>query len=122
MLSPCRLTVLLSPRSTLPAYQHPVLPAGLHLAASGAGDSAAEAAAEKQASAAAVAAAAAVSPPVPITRSRGTQTDYRESEAQTDPYSPPYRVVDGDWAEELTVAALSWGQLPESCDKRRYKM
>ena len=94
----------------LPAYQHSVLPAGLHLAASGAGDTAAEIAAVQQVSAAAEAAAAAVCPPAPVLRSRGTQTDYRESEAQTDPYSPPYRVVDGDWAEELTVAALSWGQ------------
>ncbi|KAF0299324.1 Cilia- and flagella-associated protein 91 [Amphibalanus amphitrite] len=93
----------------LPAYQHAVLPAGLHLAAAGAGDSAAQVAAARQMSAAAEAAAAAVSPPAAAVRSRGTQTDYRESEAQTEPYSPPYRVVDGDWAEELTVAALSWG-------------
>ncbi|KAF0311251.1 Cilia- and flagella-associated protein 91 [Amphibalanus amphitrite] len=93
----------------LPAYQHAVLPAGLHLAAAGAGDSAAQVAAARQVSAAAEAAAAAVSPPAAAVRSRGTQTDYRESEAQTEPYSPPYRVVDGDWAEELTVAALSWG-------------
>ena len=38
-----------------------------------------------------------------------TQTDYRESEAQTDPYSPEYVVRPGSQPELLTLASLSYG-------------
>ncbi|XP_020291016.1 protein MAATS1-like isoform X2 [Pseudomyrmex gracilis] len=37
-----------------------------------------------------------------------TQTDYRESEAQTDPWEPPYKVVPGHNPEILTLAHLTW--------------
>ncbi|KAM7380373.1 hypothetical protein PAMP_003675 [Pampus punctatissimus] len=41
----------------------------------------------------------------------GVQTDYRESEAQTDPYSPEYVVQPGTTPSELlTLAALTWGR------------
>ncbi|XP_037646327.1 cilia- and flagella-associated protein 91 isoform X1 [Sebastes umbrosus] len=41
----------------------------------------------------------------------GVQTDYRESETQTDPYSPEYRVRPGTTPSELLqLAALSWGR------------
>ncbi|NXP17584.1 CFA91 protein, partial [Scytalopus superciliaris] len=40
----------------------------------------------------------------------GTQTDYRDSEAQTDPYSPQYTVHGGSIPELLTLATLSWGR------------
>ncbi|XP_044072732.1 cilia- and flagella-associated protein 91 [Siniperca chuatsi] len=40
----------------------------------------------------------------------GVQTDYRESEAQTDPYSPEYVVQPGTSPSELLqLAALTWG-------------
>lgn len=38
-----------------------------------------------------------------------TQTDYRESEAQTDPYTPDYVVRPGSAPEVLTLATLSHG-------------
>ncbi|XP_070832333.1 cilia- and flagella-associated protein 91 [Chaetodon trifascialis] len=41
----------------------------------------------------------------------GVQTDYRESEAQTDPYSPEYVVRPGATPSELLqLAALTWGR------------
>nr|XP_046261134.1 cilia- and flagella-associated protein 91 [Scatophagus argus] len=41
----------------------------------------------------------------------GVQTDYRESEAQTDPYSPEYVVQPGTSPSELLqLAALTWGR------------
>ncbi|XP_053185008.1 cilia- and flagella-associated protein 91 [Scomber japonicus] len=41
----------------------------------------------------------------------GVQTDYRESETQTDPYSPEYVVQPGTTPSELlTLAALTWGR------------
>lgn len=41
----------------------------------------------------------------------GVQTDYRESETQTDPYSPGYVIRRGATASELLqLAALSWGR------------
>ncbi|TDH06784.1 hypothetical protein EPR50_G00117100 [Perca flavescens] len=41
----------------------------------------------------------------------GVQTDYRESETQTDPYSPEYVVQPGTTpAELLQLAALTWGR------------
>lgn len=38
-----------------------------------------------------------------------TQTDYRDSEAQTDPYTPEYVVRPGSAPELLTLATLSHG-------------
>ncbi|NXM69891.1 CFA91 protein, partial [Serilophus lunatus] len=40
----------------------------------------------------------------------GTQTDYRDGEAQTDPYSPDYVVRSGSVPELLALAALTWGR------------
>ncbi|NWI61764.1 CFA91 protein, partial [Calyptomena viridis] len=40
----------------------------------------------------------------------GTQTDYRDGEAQTDPYSPEYIVCGGSVPELLTLATLTWGR------------
>ncbi|KFV74598.1 Protein MAATS1, partial [Struthio camelus australis] len=40
----------------------------------------------------------------------GTQTDYRDGEAQTDPYSPEYVVLSGSVPELLTLATLTWGR------------
>ncbi|NXM34204.1 CFA91 protein, partial [Oxyruncus cristatus] len=40
----------------------------------------------------------------------GTQTDYRDGEAQTDPYSPEYIVRSGSVPELLTLATLTWGR------------
>ncbi|KFP77414.1 Protein MAATS1, partial [Acanthisitta chloris] len=42
--------------------------------------------------------------------SLGTQTDYRDGEAQTDPYSPEYIVTSGSVPELLTLATLTWGR------------
>ena len=38
-----------------------------------------------------------------------TQTDYRDQETQTDPYSPEFRVKPGESPEILTLAALKHG-------------
>ncbi|NWI12799.1 CFA91 protein, partial [Crypturellus soui] len=40
----------------------------------------------------------------------GTQTDYRDGEAQTDPYSPEYIVLSTSIPELLTLATLTWGR------------
>ncbi|NXO90745.1 CFA91 protein, partial [Certhia brachydactyla] len=40
----------------------------------------------------------------------GTQTDYRDGEAQTDPYSPEYIIRSGSVPEILTLATLTWGR------------
>jgi hypothetical protein len=40
---------------------------------------------------------------------QATQSDYRESEAQTDPYTPEYVITDGSNPELLTLANLSYG-------------
>ncbi|KAK5602820.1 hypothetical protein CRENBAI_025092 [Crenichthys baileyi] len=46
----------------------------------------------------------------PAQRSVGVQTDYRESETQTDPYSPEYVLPPGASPSELLqLAALTWG-------------
>ncbi|XP_062984898.1 cilia- and flagella-associated protein 91 isoform X1 [Elgaria multicarinata webbii] len=45
-----------------------------------------------------------------ISRTVCTQTDYRDSEAQTDPYSPEYVVPSGSIPELLTLATLTWGR------------
>lgn len=39
------------------------------------------------------------------------QTDYRDGEAQTDPYSPQYIVRSGSVPEILALATLTWGEL-----------
>ena len=39
-----------------------------------------------------------------------TQTDYRDQESQTDPYSPEFRVKPGETPEILTLAALKHTQ------------
>ncbi|EMP33647.1 AMY-1-associating protein expressed in testis 1 [Chelonia mydas] len=44
----------------------------------------------------------------PTSRTLGTQTDYRDGEAQTDPYSPEYVVPLGSIPELLTLATLTW--------------
>ncbi|RLV90953.1 hypothetical protein DV515_00014290, partial [Chloebia gouldiae] len=43
-------------------------------------------------------------------RTLGTQTDYRDGEAQTDPYSPEYIVHSASFPEILTLATLTWGR------------
>ena len=46
----------------------------------------------------------------PLTRTVHVQTDYRDSETQTDPYSPEYVVQPGSQPELLTLATLCYGQ------------
>ena len=48
--------------------------------------------------------------PTPATRTVMVQTDYRDSETQTDPYTPEYVVRPGSQPELLTLAALSYGK------------
>lgn len=48
--------------------------------------------------------------PTDATRTMGTQTDYRDQETQTEPYSPEYKVVPGEAPEILTLAALKHGR------------
>eukprot|EP01047_Picozoa_sp_COSAG01_P007569 COSAG01_NODE_289_length_19391_cov_119.323122_5_plen_649_part_00 len=45
----------------------------------------------------------------PAAKTVGTQSDYRESEAQTDPYTPDYTVRPGSAPELLTLVSLAWG-------------
>lgn len=45
----------------------------------------------------------------PLSKNIGTQSDYRESEAQTDPYTPDYTVRPGSAPELLTLVSLAWG-------------
>ena len=45
----------------------------------------------------------------PRTRTVMVQTDYRDSEAQTDPYSPEYVVRPGSQPELLTLTSLTYG-------------
>jgi len=47
----------------------------------------------------------------PFSKVAQTQTDYRESDTQTDPYSPEYVVRPGTKPELLTLALLSIGSL-----------
>ena len=46
-------------------------------------------------------------PPAPViepyTKEAGTQTKYRESEAQTEPYAPEYRIPEGQGDPELLM-------------------
>jgi len=54
----------------------------------------------------------------PKTRTVEVQTMYRESEAQTDPYTPAYQVKEGDNPEILTLAHLTYGNgLPATFDE-----
>ena len=46
----------------------------------------------------------------PLTRTVYVQTDYRDSETQTDPYSPQYVVRPGSQLELLTLATLCYGE------------
>lgn len=48
--------------------------------------------------------------PCHISRTVETQTDFRDGEAQTDPYSPEYIVPSGSIPELLTLATLTWGE------------
>ncbi|XP_029434762.1 cilia- and flagella-associated protein 91 isoform X2 [Rhinatrema bivittatum] len=45
-----------------------------------------------------------------LVRNVGTQTDYRDGEVQTDPYSPYYVLQPGSIPELLTLASLTWGR------------
>ena len=49
--------------------------------------------------------------PTPATRNIEIQTDYRDSEAQTDPYTPEYVVRPGSAPELLTLATLTYSKL-----------
>ena len=46
----------------------------------------------------------------PLTKSVHIQTDYRDSETQTDPYSPEYVIRPGSQPELLTIASLCYGE------------
>ena len=48
-------------------------------------------------------------PPTPATRTVEVQTDYRDSEAQTDPYTPEFVVRPGSQPELLTLSSLLHG-------------
>ncbi|KAM5281118.1 cilia- and flagella-associated protein 91 [Ctenodactylus gundi] len=48
--------------------------------------------------------------PIPSKSSVGTQTDYRDADVQTDPYSPEYVVCQDSIPELLTLATLTWGR------------
>ena len=43
------------------------------------------------------------------TRTVGTQSDYRESETQTDPWTAPYTIRPGSAPEVLALQSLSYG-------------
>lgn len=46
----------------------------------------------------------------PKTHSVQVQTDYRDSEVQTEPYAPEHVVRPGSQPELLTLASLSYGK------------
>lgn len=48
---------------------------------------------------------------MPTKSTVGTQTDYRDADIQTDPYSPEYVVCQDTIPELLTLANLTWGEL-----------
>lgn len=50
-------------------------------------------------------------PPMLSKYTVGTQTDYRDADVQTDPYSPEYVVYQDSIPELLTLATLTWGEL-----------
>jgi len=45
----------------------------------------------------------------PLTKTVGTQSEFRESETQTDPFTPDYAVRPGSAPELVTLATLTWG-------------
>ena len=47
----------------------------------------------------------------PFTKVAQTQTDYRDTDTQTDPYSPDYVVQPGTKPELLSLALLAFGSL-----------
>nr|XP_012319356.1 cilia- and flagella-associated protein 91 isoform X5 [Aotus nancymaae]XP_012319357.1 cilia- and flagella-associated protein 91 isoform X5 [Aotus nancymaae] len=47
---------------------------------------------------------------IPSKSTVGTQTDYRDADVQTDPYSPEYVVYQDSIPELLTLATLTWGR------------
>lgn len=49
-------------------------------------------------------------PPSSFTKTIATQTDYRDGEAQTDPYTPEYVVKPGTQPELLTLITLAYGR------------
>ncbi|XP_010628323.1 cilia- and flagella-associated protein 91 isoform X2 [Fukomys damarensis] len=49
-------------------------------------------------------------PPIPSKSTVATQTDYRDADVQTDPYSPEYVVCQNTLPELLTLATLTWGR------------
>ncbi|XP_027724336.1 cilia- and flagella-associated protein 91 isoform X1 [Vombatus ursinus] len=49
-------------------------------------------------------------PKMALVHTQGTQTDYRDSETQTDPYTPEYVVCQDTIPEILTLATLTWGR------------
>lgn len=49
-------------------------------------------------------------PQTSYTKTIGTQTDYRDGEAQTDPYTPEYVVKPGEQPELLTLITLANGR------------
>jgi len=54
----------------------------------------------------------------PKTKTVEVQTMYRESEAQTDPYTPAYQLKKGDKPEVLALKHLTWGQgLPATMEE-----
>jgi hypothetical protein len=54
--------------------------------------------------------AGAVTMPEPKSKTVGTQSVYRESDSQTDPYSPEYYIVPNQVPEVLTLTHLTYGQ------------
>lgn len=48
--------------------------------------------------------------PRQLALTKSVQTDYRESDTQTLPWTPPYNVVGDVTPEVLTLAVLSWGK------------
>ena len=53
----------------------------------------------------------------PFMKAVQTQTDYRDSDVQTDPYTPEYVIPPGTQPELVTLALLSYGEDP--CSRRR---
>ncbi|XP_008577008.1 PREDICTED: protein MAATS1 [Galeopterus variegatus] len=49
--------------------------------------------------------------PIPSKSTVSTQTDYRDADVQTDPYTPEYVICQDSIPELLTLATLTWGEL-----------
>ncbi|XP_070516123.1 cilia- and flagella-associated protein 91 [Cardiocondyla obscurior] len=47
-------------------------------------------------------------PKIELYKNAETQTDYRDSEAQTDPWEPPCKIIPGHNPEVLTLTNLTW--------------